>query len=657
MLYRGLPFPLRQPCLFIKGHPVAKIGERLDRPCRDILARSRLADRIGGFSCVTDGGLWSACLGGAAVIYAFADCVLDVARRELTRDGGPVALEPQVFDLLVHLVRHPDRVVTRDELIEAIWGGRIVSESAVTTRLNAARKAIGDSGAEQRLIRTLSRKGIRFVGTMREPVAETVAAEIAAAPAEPIANSAVITAAVSTAAAETGPPLPDKPSIAVLPFANMSGEAEHESFADGMVQDIITELSRYRSLFVIARSSTFTYKGKTADVRQVAHALGVRYVLEGTVRRRGETVRVTAQLIDAMSGSHVWADRYDRAASDLFAIQDEITSSVASIIEPALAEAEQRRASRKPPDRLDVWEAYHRGLWHFHKNGPEDLLSAQAFFRQAIALDPNFAPGYYGYSLARLYDFVFYSTRSLAEFKEWEFAEARLAVSLDNKDDMAHAVLAMTMAAGGEWEASIVEARKAATLNPNSAFVMSILGMALGFAGYREEGIHWLRQAMRASPLDTLTWLWLNWIGDFQFFSREFGAALETFRQVICLRPRFMSPRLLSAAALAYLGRSREARDVLRSVQAERPEQIERRRHRSPWYRPEDWAIRTEGLRLADAGPEEAPHAATPRSDCGGQQPPRSRQAGGPPDSGHEVLPGHSPNDGLASSDRRVTSS
>jgi adenylate cyclase len=210
-------------------------------------------------------------------------------------------------------------------------------------------------------------------------------------------------------------PLPDKPSIAVLPFQNMSGDPEQEYFTDGMVEDIITALSRIRWLFVIARNSSFVYKDRPVDVKQVGREFGVRYVLEGSVRKAGNRVRITAQLIDAITGTHLWADRYDRDLSDIFAVQDEITASVAGVIEPALAEAEQQRVLRKPPERLDAWEAYQRGLWHFYKYGPEENKTAQTFFRQAIALDPNFAPGHYGYSLALAWDFWLYSTRSLSD--------------------------------------------------------------------------------------------------------------------------------------------------------------------------------------------------------------------------------------------------
>jgi adenylate cyclase len=195
--------------------------------------------------------------------------------------------------------------------------------------------------------------------------------------------------APTAAPVETTLALPDKPSIAVLPFQNMSGDPEQEYFADGMVEEIIAALSRIRWLFVIARNSSFTYKGQAVDVKQVGRELGVRYVLEGSVRKGSNRVRITAQLIDAISGTHVWADRYDRDLSDIFAVQDEITASVAGVIEPALAEAEQQRVLRKPPESLDAWEAYQRGLWHFNKYAPEENQIALGFFRQAIGLDPN----------------------------------------------------------------------------------------------------------------------------------------------------------------------------------------------------------------------------------------------------------------------------
>jgi adenylate cyclase len=393
--------------------------------------------------------------------------------------------------------------------------------------------------------------------------------------------------------------LPDKPSIAVLPFQNMSGDPEQEYFADGMVEDIITELSRIRWLFVIARNSTFTYKGQAVAVKQVARELGVRYVLEGSVRKGGNRVRVTAQMIDATSGAHIWAERYDRDLSDIFAVQDEVTASVAGVIEPALAAAEQERVLRKPPERLDAWEAYQRGLWHFHKYRPEENKTALAFFSRAIALDPNFAPGHYGYALALQWDIWHFSSRPFLEVQGTARDEAQIAVSLDDKDAMAHAVLAHMMMWGGEWEAAIAEARTAVALNPNSAFVISMLGCVLGFGGYREEALERLQQAMRASPHDPLIWLWSIWRAVLQFFSRDFVAALQTLRQVVRLRPSYAPPYEYVAASLAYLGQLDEAREALERVPPQSAEQLQRWQQRPPWMRPEDYALRVEGVRLA----------------------------------------------------------
>jgi adenylate cyclase len=394
-------------------------------------------------------------------------------------------------------------------------------------------------------------------------------------------------------------PLPDRPSIAVLPFQNMSGDPEQEYFADGMVEDIITELSRIRWLFVIARNSSFTYKGQAVDVKQAGRELGVRYVLEGSVRKGGNRIRITGQLIDALTGAHLWAERYDRDLSDIFTVQDEIAASVTAVIEPALAAAEQERVLRKPPERLDAWEAYQRGLWHFHKYRPEENKTALAFFSQAIALDPNFAPGHYGYALALQWDIWHFSSRPFLEVQGTAREEAQIAVSLDDKDAMAHAVLAHMMMWGGEWEAAIAEARTAVALNPNSAIVISMLGCVLGFGGYREEALERLQQAMRASPHDPLIWLWSIWRAVLQFFSRDFVAALQTLRQVVRLRPSYAPPYEYIAASLAYLGQLDEAREALERVPPQSAEQLQRWQQRPPWMRPEDYALRVEGVRLA----------------------------------------------------------
>ena len=259
-----------------------------------------------------------------AARFAFGRHLLDVERRELCRGGELVAMEPQVFDVLVYLVANRDRVVSKDDLIDAVWGGRIVSDSAVTTRINAVRRAVGDSGAAQQVVRTVSRKGVRFVAEVQEEGSPgLVEPEPAAAPVRPALT------------------LVGKPAIAVLPFQNMSADPDH--FADGMVEEIITALSRIRGLFVIARNSSFTYKGQAVDVRRVGRELGVHYVLEGSVRRARDLVRITGQLVEAENGAHLWADRYDGTLDDVLDLQDRVASSMAGIIEPTVHEFEMAR--------------------------------------------------------------------------------------------------------------------------------------------------------------------------------------------------------------------------------------------------------------------------------------------------------------------------
>lgn len=507
------------------------------------------------------------------VALGFGRYRLDLSRRQLLLDQRPVPLGGRALDVLCVLASARGALVTKDELMTQVWPGLVVEENNLQVHVSALRRALDPEGSGQSCIVTVPGRGYRLIGS--ENIRPTTT--------EPLAAAALA--------------LPDKPSIAVLPFANMSGDPAQEYFADGMAEEIITALSRIRWLFVIARNSSFIYKGQHVDVKQVGRELGVRYVLEGSVRKGGNRVRLTAQLIDAISGAHVWAERYDRDLSDAFAVQDEITASVAGFIEPALAEAEQQRVLRKPPERLDAWEAYQRGLWHFNKYTPEQNQIALGFFRQAIALDTNFAPSHYGCALALQWDIWHFSERPFAEVQGTPREEARIAVALDDKDAMAHAVLAHMMMWGSEWEAAIAEARIALALNPNNAFVISMLGCVLGFGGYHDEALDRLQQAMRASPHDPLTWLWTMWSGAIQFSARRFDESLETLSRLNRLRPEYGLTLGLIAATLASLERLDEARVVL--ARARPLFGDPRYRERPPWLRPEDYALRIETLRLA----------------------------------------------------------
>jgi adenylate cyclase len=397
----------------------------------------------------------------------------------------------------------------------------------------------------------------------------------------------------------TALPLPDKPSIAVLPFANMSGDPEQEFFADGIAEDIITALSRYPSLFVIARNSCFTYKGRPVDVKQVGRELGVRYVLEGSLRKSGNRIRVTAQLVEADTGKHVWAERYDRDLADVFALQDEITEAVTIAIAPAIADAEQHRAMRKPPGSLDAWAAYQRGLWHLTKLNADDNELAQRFFQQAIELDPSFSGGYGGLARAQSLALDFHG-QGLPETLSSAETLARQAVALDGADAEAHSSLGHALRRRGDYEGGRAEAERALTISPNLAAAHAVLGQSLVFSGRLEEGVAALGTCIRLDPCAPTLGSVLNQIALGLYFSRKYEAAVEAAKRAIRSYPDFPNTYRWLAAALGQMGRTAEAKEALEKAIAIAAGSFDMYvRGRVPWMRPEDHAHMLDGLRKA----------------------------------------------------------
>lgn len=385
--------------------------------------------------------------------------------------------------------------------------------------------------------------------------------------------------------------LPDKPSIAVLPFQNMSGDPEQEFFADGIAEDIITALSRYPSLFVIARNSSFSFKGRAVDVKQVGRELGVRYVLEGSLRKSGNRVRVTAQLVEAETSNHVWAERYDRDLADIFAVQDEITQATSIAIAPAIAAAEQQRAMRKPPASLDAWGAYQRGMWHLSKASAEDDALAEKFFQRAIDLDPMFVGGYIGLSavLSRAK-----GTQSKEE------ALARRAVALDGGDAEAHSRLALALVARGDHQGARAQAEQALAICPNLAAAHGALGVILAYLGRPKEGLAALETCIRLDPRAPSLVNRLNQVALAHYFCRDYEAAVEAAERAIRSFPDFASPYRWLAAALGELGRTAEAKEMLEKAIAVSPASFDFQvRERPLWFRPEDHAHMLDGLRKA----------------------------------------------------------
>ena len=395
-------------------------------------------------------------------------------------------------------------------------------------------------------------------------------------------------------------PHPDKPSIAVLAFDNMSGDPDQEFFSDGVADDIITELSRSRSLFVIARNSSFSYKGRPIDVRQIARELGVRYVLEGSVRRSGGRARIVAQLIESETGKHIWAERYDRTLEDVFAVQDEITSAVVTAIVPAVTEAELGRILRKPPGSLGAWEAYQRGLWHFAKTNATDNEQAQKFLERAIELDSSFAPAYSALGLAYCHEGFTFATRSLDQAAKLATSWARKAVEIDPNDADANAIVAYAGMIDGIREACWDSASLALTISPNSSWAHSVRGALLVYGGEHSEARSVALTALRLSPRDPLSAVPLIVIFLSYYFGRDYLTSFEAVRRTVSRFPNLPIAHRYLAASLGQLGRSSEAQEALGQAIALAPEVLELNvRSCPPWMRPEDHENFMDGLRKA----------------------------------------------------------
>jgi len=466
---------------------------------------------------------------------AFEDYVLDPDRRELRRAGTLVAVEPQVFDLIHFLVRNRDRVVTRDNLLDAIWNGRVVSESTLASRINAARRALNDSGKEQRLIRTVARKGVRFVGAV----------------AGDSEKDASLSSAFEKGDAATGSPLPlpDRPAIAVLPFTNLSGEAEQEYFSDGISEDIIMALSKLRWFFVIARNSSFMYKGKPVHMKQIADELGVRYVVEGSVRKGGDRIRITAQLNDVATGSHLWAERYDREITDVFTVQDEITENIVAAIEPRLYAAESFRAQRKSPDSMDAWDLVMRALSHYWRVTRQDNVVAQALLEKAITIDPN-----YGQALGLLAtSYMFTAHMGWMDMTAAMLVAERAALAAtqaDSEDPWAHTALGNVYLFARRFQDSLAEFETALRLNPGFALAHGYHGLSLSYSGRWQDADAAAHRALRLSPRDPYSSVYLGIAAYAQFLAGNYQEAIRLAREALRERGDFVGAhRVLTSAA------------------------------------------------------------------------------------------------------------
>lgn len=502
---------------------------------------------------------------------------LDVERRLLFRDGAPVPLRSRGSDILCVLAASPGMVVTKENLMDQVWPGLNVGENTIQVHVSALRKALGEDIGGQRFIVTVPGRGYRFVAGAAERVHS----------AEPNAG--------------LGLALPDKPSIAVMPFQNMSEDREQEYFADGIAEDIITALSRMQWLFVIARNSTFTYKGRSVDIRQVGRDLGVRYVLEGSVRKARNRVRITGQLIDASTGVHLWANSFDSDLANIFELQDRVTASVVSAISPTLEKAEIERAKRKPTESLTAYDCFMRAkacMYRWTREGSDEAL---CLFKRAREIDPAFACAY-SMAAGCYWLRIASGWTSDLEREKAEAAElARRGVRLGENDAVALAGAAHAFAyVVHDLDTAAVFVERALTLDPNLAAAWACSGAVQAWLGDPDTGIERLTRALRLSPLDPLMPRWLNMIGFAHFIAGRYDEALSWGRRALRDQPEFLAALRLVAASSACIGLMNEARAAMaRHLQLDPAMQLSKLRQFNPTRNPADFARFAGALRKA----------------------------------------------------------
>ena len=470
-------------------------------------------------------------------ILAFGPYRLDRDAGLLLRGDELAPLGRRAVALLARLLERAGAPVMKDDLVEAAWPARAVEDSNLTVQIAAIRRFFEAAG-DKSWIETLPRRGYRYVGP---PVAATRLERVDFAPLE-----AALT-------------LPEKPSVAVLPFSNLSGDPDQDYFADGMVDDIVTGLARINWLFVIARNSTFAYRGRATDVKRIGRELGVRYVLEGSVRKAGTRVRVTGQLIDATTGAHVWAERYERGADDIFALQDDIALSVVGAMAPSLRRAEIDRVRRKRSDSLDAYDLVARAQRDVDSGMPERVARARALLERALELDPSYA---LAHGNAAMCHHCLFLRSGLQEIdRAASIRHARSAI-LHGQDDAAALTLAgFSLGMDAHDRAAAFASMEAAlTISPSSALTYILGGVLFGWGGEPERAIEWSERGLRLSPFDP----WAFAAFDAQAMSHLLLGRFEEARRAACravqANPAHSITYVQLTAALACLDRRGEAR-------------------------------------------------------------------------------------------------
>jgi TolB-like protein/DNA-binding winged helix-turn-helix (wHTH) protein/Tfp pilus assembly protein PilF len=493
-------------------------------------------------------------------MFQFEGFTLDVARRSLCAADRAVLLRPKSFEVLRYLVENADRLVTKEELIKAIWPNVVATDESLAHCVSEVRQALGDS--KRTIIATMPLSGYRFT----VPVLRVAANAAAPAPPYPPGSAGVPPASKQERAT---PVLPrdgmgvDLPSVAVLPFANLSGDPQQDYLSDGITEDITTELSRFSELMVIARNSAFQYKGKAADVRQVGRELGARYILEGSVRRIGDRIRIAAQLIDALTGAHRWGERYDRELHDIFAVQDEVARTIVAILAAHVKRAEVERVSLKPPAAWEAYDYYLRGaeafLLHLGRRTKATLHEARRLLDQSLAIDPDYARAAAMLSETHFYAYIepFDGDYLCPAALDRAFELAKTAVRVEPRLPQARAQLGYVLIYKREHDAGIAEFERAFALNPN--YIDHRYAQALTYAGEPAKALEVLESSIRLDPFQPLCYSY-GAIGLANYMLKRYREAVRMFRECSLRLPNMQLPHLWLAAAYAQSGQLEEAR-------------------------------------------------------------------------------------------------
>lgn len=514
------------------------------------------------------------------MIFQFNQITLDTAQYCLFLSGKPIAVEPQVFDLLVYLVENRSRVVTRGELLDKLWEGKIVTDAALGASLKEVRKVVQDSGMKQEVVKTVHGRGYQFIAEVTESTIDkssVITDELASR--KPLLHSIIVFTSITVviigitliwakpweireepaSLERMAFPLPDKPSIAVLAFDNLSGDSNQEYLSDGISEGIIRELSRFPQLFVIARNSSFTYKGQPVKIQKVSEDLGVRYVVEGSFQSTGDRIRVTAQLIDATTGNHLWSNRFDRERQDFFTIQDEITQTIVSTLAGRVEIAERGRALNKPAERLQAFEYVQLGWAQWYKYTREANDQAREYHEKALKIDPDYAEAYVGLTFVSLNNLWHNWNGDLNpdETLELAFEMAQKAARVDRFYYRSHLALANVYKSRGNLIQATAEFEQALELNPNATKVLASAAEMLVKLGRAEEAVVQTKLAIRLNPYHPEWYLWnLAWA---QYFAGDYEDALTSLRRM--RNPPNAFKRTL-AVVLARMDRKEEALSV-----------------------------------------------------------------------------------------------